>query len=251
MKRMKLFFLSLILVISTNVFSQQFNYPTDKIYLNDSVTIYEGLIIEQAPAKYIKIVRTKEKDTIQVLMTDIWKMMRIHPVQEAPSKVEPTKKKKVKNKFVFAELLGSGGVYSFNYDFRFDKTTINKWGLRTGIEYLPLNTYNYSGDKLTYSTVLFPFMVSYLIGKRNKLFELGLGAVYVFKWRHGQLKAEEYEYFVRTINRRIPKSYGVFSVGYRHNPVKGRIMWGIGATPLIGNSFIVPNIGLKIGYAIM
>lgn len=248
---MKLLFVTLLLTISITVFSQQNNYPIDKIFLNDSVTIYEGLIIEQAPAKYIKIVRTKEKDTIQVLMTDIWKMMRIHPVQEAPPKAEPVKKKKTKNKFVFAEVLGSGGVYSFNYDFRFDKTTINKWGLRTGIEYLPLNTYNYSGDKLTYSTILFPFMVSYLLGKKNKFLELGLGAVYVFKWRHGQLKAEEYEYFVRTINRRIPKSYGVFSVGYRHNPKRGRIMWGIGATPLIGNSFIVPNIGLKIGYALM
>lgn len=246
---MKFIFLSLLLVFSTKMFSQQNNYPSDKIYLNDSVTVYEGLIIEQAPAKYIKIVRTKEKDTVQVQMKDIWKMLRIHPVQEAPPKAEPVKKKKVKNRFAFIELLGTGGLYSFNYDFRFDKTIFDKWGLRAGIEYLPLNTYNYSGDKLTYSTVLFPFMVNYLIGKRNKFLELGLGAVYVFKWKHGALKAEEYEYFIRNINRRIPKSYGAFSIGYRHNPLKGRIMWGIGITPLIGNSFILPNIGFKIGYS--
>lgn len=247
---MKFILVSLLLVTSTMLFSQHINYPTDKIYLNDSVTVYEGLIIEQAPAKYVKIVRTKEKDTVQVQMKDIWKMLRIHPVQEAPAKAEPAKKKKVKNKFVFAEILGSGGVYSLNYDFRFDKNTINKWGLRAGIEYLPLNTYNYSGDKLTYSTVLFPFMVNYLIGKRNKFLELGLGAVYVFKWKHGKLKAEEYEYFIRNINRRIPKSYGAFSIGYRRNPIKGKIMWGIGVTPLIGNSFILPNIGFKLGYSV-
>jgi hypothetical protein len=247
---MKFIFLSLLVFVSTDVYSQQINYPTDKIYLNDSVTVYEGLITEQAPAKYVKIVRTKEKDTVQIQMQDIWKMLRIHPVQQVSTKVEPAKKKKVKNRFVFAELFGSGGLYSFNYDFRFDKTIISKWGLRAGVEYLPLNTYNYSGDKLTYSTVLFPFMVSYLIGKKNNFLELGLGAVYVFKWKSGKLKSEEYEYFIRYVGRRIPKSYGAFSIGYRHNPIRGKIMWGIGVTPLIGNSFIVPNIGIKIGYSI-
>lgn len=247
---MKFIFFSLLLFVSTRVFSQQINYPKDKIYLNDSVTVYEGLIIEQAPAKYVNIVRTKEKDTVQVQMKDIWKMLRIYPVQEIPAKAETAKKNKVKNRFVFAELLGSGGLYSFNYDFRFDKAIISKWGLRAGIEYLPLNTYNYSGDKLTYSTFLFPFMVIYLLGKKSKFLELGLGAAYVFNWKHERLKSEEYEYFIRNINRRIPKSYGAFSIGYRHNPVKGNIMWGIAVTPLIGNSFIVPNIGIKIGYSI-
>ncbi len=246
---MKFTFLSLLLIISNVAFSQQNNYPTDKIYLSDSVTIYEGLIIEQAPAKYVKIVRTKEKDTVQVKMKDIWKMLRIYPTLEATLKIEPVKKKRAKNKYIFAEILGTGGIYSFNYDFRFDKTIFKKWGLRAGIEYLPINTYNYSGDKLTYSSFLFPFMVNYLIGNKNKFLELGLGAVYVFKWKHGKLKSEEYEYFIRNINRRIPKSYGAFSIGYRHNPIKGNIMWGIGMTPLIGNSFILPNIGIKIGYS--
>ena len=247
---MKFILISLLLVISAKAFSQQINYPTDKIYLNDSVTIYEGLIIEQAPAKYVKIIRTKEKDTVQVAMKDIWKMLRIHPVQETPPKADPVKKKNVKNRYVYTEILGTGGLYSLNYDFRFDKTSLNKWGLRAGIEYLPLNTYNYSGDKLIYSTVLIPFMVNYLIGKKNNFLELGLGAVYVLKWKHGKLKSEEYEYFIRNINRRIPKSYGAFSIGYRHIPLKGKIMWGIAVTPLIGNSFILPNIGIKIGCSI-
>lgn len=245
---MKFILASLLMFISTRGFSQQKNYPSDKIYLNDSVTVFEGLIIEQAPAKYVKIVRTKEKDTVQVQMKDIWKMLRIHPLQEVPEKADPAKKKKDKNKYVFAEIMGSSGLYSINYDFRFNKTSNSKWGLRAGIEYLPLNAYNYSGDKLTYSTILFPFMVNYLIGKQNKFLELGLGAVYVFKWRHGKLLAEEYEYFIKNLNRRIPKSYGAISIGYRHNPIKGKIMWGIGITPLIGNSFILPNIGVKIGY---
>ncbi|MBS1755103.1 MAG: hypothetical protein KF741_10695 [Ferruginibacter sp.] len=247
---MKFFFISLLLCISVRVFSQQSNYLADRIYLNDSVTVYDGLIIEQAPAKYVIIVRQKEKDTIQVLMKDIWKMLRIYPVQDTvQKKPEPYKSTKVtKSKFFFVELLGSGGVYSINYDFRFDKSISNKWGLRTGIEFLPIKTVNFSGDELTYRSVLFPFMLNYLVGKKNKFLELGLGAVYVFKQRNGELLAQEHEYFIQNINRRIPNVYGAISVGFRRNPIKGKIMWGVSITPLVGNSFIVPNIGFKIGY---
>jgi hypothetical protein len=250
---MKIFFLALFIVNFLSAFSQQIIVASDKIYLNDSTTIYKGLIVEQAPAKYVKIVRTKEKDTIQILMKDIWKMQRIYPLQDTVKKsaeIIKVKKGSLKNKFIFLEMLGSGGVYSLNYDFRFNKDITNKWGLRTGVEFLPINTVNYSGDILKYSTLLFPFMVNYLVGKKNKFLELALGAVYVFKWRNGKLQAQVYEYFIRNINRRIPNVYGAFSIGYRHQPLKGKIMWGISLTPLIGNSFIIPNIGIKIGYRV-
>ena len=250
--QMKLFFLSLFMSAFSSVFSQYIG-ATDKIYLNDSTTIYEGLIVEQAPAKYVKIVRTKEKDTIQVLMQDIWKMKRIYPIIDTTEKKEELKKVKkasAKNKYVYLEILGSGGIYSLNYDFRFNKAITNKWGLRTGVEFLPINTVNYSGDILKYSTLLFPFMVNYLVGKKNKFLELALGAVYVFKWSNGKLQAQEYEYFIRNVNRRIPNVYGAFSMGYRHQPIKGKTMWGISVTPLIGNSFIIPTIGIKAGYSI-
>lgn len=249
---MKTLFLGLSMLIVPDVFPQ-FKGPTDKIYLNDSVTIYEGLIVEQSPAKYVRILRTKEKDTIQVLMKDIWKMLRIYPVQDTIKKTEEiksAKKKSIENRYMFLEILGSGGVYSINYDFRFNKEIINKWGLRTGIEYLPLNTVNYSGDLLKYSTILFPFMINYLAGKKNKFLELALGAVYVVKWRNGKLQAQEYEYFICNINRRIPNVYGAFSIGYRYQTIKGKIIWGASVTPLVGNSFIIPNIGIKIGYRI-
>lgn len=250
---MKLFFLPFFMLGCISGFAQQSNGITDKIYLNDSTTIYEGLIVEQAPAKYVKIVRTKEKDTIQLLMKDIWKMQRIYPLLDTLKKTSEIKKEKkapVKNRFVYLEILGSGGAYSLNYDFRFNEEIKNKWGLRTGIEFLPINTVNYSGDVLKYNTLLLPFMVNYLLGKKYKLLELALGAVYVFKWRNGKLLSNEYEYFIQNINRRIPNVYGAFSIGYRRQPVKGKIMWGVSLTPLVGNSFIIPNIGIKIGYRV-
>jgi hypothetical protein len=250
--QMKVFFLAIFTLFSFNTFSQQYPGPTDQIYLNDSITIYNGLIVEQAPAKYVKIARTKEKDTIRVLMKDIWKMVRLYPVQDTLKTKTETKTSRIANKntYAYLEMLGSAGIYSFNYDFRFMKDVKNKWGLRVGIAYLPINTVNYSGDLLQYTTFLFPFMVNYLIGKKNKFLELALGAVYVFKKRNGKLLAEEYEYFIRNINRRIPNAYGAFSIGYRRHPTKGKIMWGISLTPLIGNSFTIPNIGFKLGYHI-
>nr|MBI1229934.1 hypothetical protein [Cytophagales bacterium] len=33
---------------------------------------------------------------------------------------------------IYAELGGAGLAYSFNYDFRFDKSDINSWGMRIG-----------------------------------------------------------------------------------------------------------------------
>jgi hypothetical protein len=250
---MKVFFTALFMCFFLTAFSQYTTVPLDRIYINDSSTVYEGLIVEQAPAKYVKIARRKEKDTIQVFMKDIWKMLRIYPVQDTIKKQEESKKiKKIqaKNKFVFLEALGSGGAYSINYDFRFNREIADKWGLRTGVEYLNIKTVNFSGDKLSYATLLFPFMVNYLAGKKNGFFELGLGAVYVIKWKQGKLLAQEYEYFIPYLGRRIPNVYGTVSAGYRHQSVKGKILWGISITPLIGNSFIIPGIGFKIGYRV-
>ena len=249
---MRIFFMLFFFSCFSDVSAQVTRPPSDRIFLNDSTTIYDGYIVEQAPAKYVRIVRIKEKDTVLVWMKDIWKMLRIYPELDAAAQEAPRPKKKVpgKNKYVFLEVLGSGGIYSVNYDFRFSKEADDKWGLRAGFAYLPVTTVNYSGDQLTYNTLFFPFVVSYLFGKANKFLELGLGAVYVFKFKNGPLKANEYEYFIKTVNRRLPGVYGTFSVGYRHIPKKGKIMWGYALTPLVGNSFILPSVSFKIGYAV-
>ena len=241
---MRLFFSALFIICFFTTWSQRIIVATDKIFLTDSSTIYEGLIVEQAPAKYIKLVRTKEKDTLQLLLKDIWKMQRIYPVPDT------IKKTSFNNQFIFFEIGGSAGIYSLNYDFRFNKTIANGWGLRTGTAYLPINTVNFSGDKLKFNTILLPLMVSYLFGKKNKVIEFASGAVYVFKWHTGKLLSPQYDYFIKGINRRIPHVYGAFSVGYRHQPELGKFMWAINLTPLVGNSFIIPSIGIKTGYLI-
>ncbi len=230
---------------------QQVVMPLDRIYLNDSITIYEGFIVEQAPAIYVKILRKIEQDTLQLSMKDIWKMTREYPRADTTTVTAPSKKaahRQTKNKYVYAEALGSAGLYSLNYDFRFNENRRDGWGLRSGFSYLNLTTYNYSGDVLNYRVLLLPLQVNYLFGKQKRFFEVGLGATYIIKSRQGTLMAPEYEYTIKYLGRRIPNVLGTMSLGYRRLPVKGKIMWGISATPLIGNSFTLPNIGFKIGY---
>jgi hypothetical protein len=74
---------------------------------------------------------------------------------------------KVPTKAVYVELGGPGMFYSFNYDFRFDKTKVEGWGMRVG-----LGGY-FTSDELFISA---PIMVNRLFGKGIHFFEIGLGA---------------------------------------------------------------------------
>jgi hypothetical protein len=70
---------------------------------------------------------------------------------------------------IFAELGGPGLPYSLNYDFRFDKTKINSWGMRVGA-----GGYALDGD----SFFSVPVMVNRLLGKGPHYFEVGFGATF-------------------------------------------------------------------------
>jgi hypothetical protein len=63
---------------------------------------------------------------------------------------------KVPHQSVFAELGGSGLAFSFNYDFRFDASRMDSWGMRVGA-----GGFKIDGDSF-YS---FPVLVNRLYGK--------------------------------------------------------------------------------------
>ena len=75
----------------------------------------------------------------------------------------------VPTRSVFVELGGSGLAYSFNYDFRFDKTRIDSWGMRVGA-----GAFANEGGSF-YSL---PVMANRLYGKDGRYFELGLGMTF-------------------------------------------------------------------------
>ena len=82
--------------------------------------------------------------------------------------IEPIKPSTSSAKAVFAELGGTGGFLSINYDTRL--TNSNKgWGLRVGVGTITdLNSFG----------LTVPFGLNYLSGERSHFFEMALGVTY-------------------------------------------------------------------------
>lgn len=55
----------------------------DKIFLSDQ-TAYEGIVIEQKPGEYIRLLRIPEKDTLQIAYENIEKMTRLVADETVP-----------------------------------------------------------------------------------------------------------------------------------------------------------------------
>jgi hypothetical protein len=237
-----------LLLISASLHAQVF---VEKVYLNDSTTVYEGLIIEQAPTRYIKIARSKEKDTITVNLKDIWKLTKEYPkVDSAQKQITPPAGKSSSNtgRSVYAEALGIAGLYSLNYDTRLVKGKQDGWGIRAGLEYARVRTVNYYGDTLQQHVLGVPLMLNYLLGKSNNFLELGIGVTYFVRRPMGALLSEKEEYTVPKLGIRLPAILGSLMIGYRYAPPGKGIMFGISFNPLIGNNYGYPSVGLKIGY---
>lgn len=159
---------------------------------------------------------------------------------------------------IFIELGGPGLPYSFNYDFRFDKTRMDSWGMRLGF-----GGYALEGD----SFFSLPVMVNKLYGKGNHFFEMGFGATFL------AFKNEVYEYnncytdqngnyicnptsnsnsgtaFILDIDG-SPSVMGVLNFGYRRVPTDGGFMWKINLNPIFNNNGFWPLFaGVGLGYS--
>ena len=166
--------------------------------------------------------------------------------------------KKVPHQSVFAELGGSGLAYSFNYDFRFDSTRIDSWGMRIGA-----GGYATEGD----SFFSLPVLVNRLYGNGPHYFEIGLGMTFF------GFKNETYTYCAdgyfdpngmyvctdQVINNDYnfilpvdgsPSLMGTMNIGYRKVPVDGGFTWRVNLTPIFNNNGFWPLFaGVGFGYA--
>ena len=134
---------------------------------------------------------------------------------------------------VFFELLGPGGIYSANYDTRFNKTTTGL-GIRVGLSYTQISEA---------SLFTLPVQLNYLLGKNEKFFEMGLGATYgsaTVDFGSGNDEVDE----------TASNVFGTMTFGYRKQPRDGGFMFRIGASPVFGKGFFVPYYGyLSLGYS--
>ncbi len=243
------FFLIIINFCATTCNAQQFK---ERVYLKDSITFYEGYIIEQAPAKYVKIYRLKEKDTITTQLTDVLRITKMYTL-DTFVKAKPTVKliKPRYTKVAFVELLGAAGLFSVNYDMRTAKGKRDGWGFRFGLERITTNSTDTTGGITETNEIKFtaiPIVLNYLFGKRKSFLELGVGATY-FKFNGkttGVASVETYQ--LEIFKEKFGYIFGTFNIGYRHVPYKGGFMYRIAFTPLLISDVFVPFFGFGFGY---
>jgi hypothetical protein len=235
--------------ITIKASSQQF---VERVYLKDS-SFYEGYIIEQVPTQYLKIDRFKLKDTVTVPLSLVWKITKMYmqPAKLEAQKVVPKKNKERYLKVAYSELLGSGGLYSLNYDMRTEKAKRNGWGFRIGVERIPINSKDtLTGEELKLKSTIIPFNMNYLFGKKKGFFELGLGATYIFLRFNGrELTSQEVENLQTDFYKgNLATIFGTLNIGYRHVPYGKGIMYRFTFTPLLIATLIIPSIGISVGY---
>lgn len=115
----------------------------------------------------------------------------------------------------FVELGGPSIVFTFNYDFRFDKTMPDGLGLRAGIGGYAV------GESYEVSV---PVMVNYLAGKRGKYFEAAGGAIFA--------KSTMDILFLR--EKSFPIAGAVY-LGYRIQPADGGFVFRAGLPFIFGS----------------
>ncbi|SNS05011.1 hypothetical protein SAMN06295967_102250 [Belliella buryatensis] len=138
-----------------------------------------------------------------------------------------------KREAIYLEGLGSGIIYSFNYDWRF-KDQANGLGAKVGLGYTAI-------DGVRVTTI--PFAANYLLGKRKGFLELGLGATVVLLAQTNASAASS--------DPRFSGSGLIFNgiFGYRRVSSSG-FLWRAGFTPFFTGDpaeLFAPQ--LSIGYA--
>jgi hypothetical protein len=167
---------------------------------------------------------------------------------------------KVPTKSIYVELGGAGLPYSFNYDFRFDKSKIEGWGMRVGLGgYTTTNESFFSA----------PIMVNRLFGKGVHFFEIGMGATFfAFEDKYNytyctsgtygpngeftcnSYSSDESNYsFILDVDG-SPSVMGTMNFGYRRIPVDGGFTWKVNLNPIFNNNGFWPlYAGVGFGYA--
>jgi len=151
---------------------------------------------------------------------------------------------------VYFEVGGTGLIYTFNYDFRFDKNRLDSWGMKVG-----------AGGYWIQESGFFslPLEVNRLFGNGPHYFEIGAGVTFMafksnyYVWNCDEFSCEgtyqrDRTEIVLPING-SPNAMGTLNFGYRRIPVGGGISWKVNLTPIYNqNGFWPLFAGAGIGY---
>ena len=159
------------------------------------------------------------------------------PAAPAPESTVP---QRTAPNVIFAEALGSGLLYSINYE-----RVIDRWnvGLRGGMSYFThaVSSYGASGNL---TLITFPIVASYYAGWRSHNLQLGLGATILYTGVATDSRGTRFD------GERAGAGVAATAVvGYRFIPREGGMSFGVGFTPLLRTSRFLPWGGANVGYA--
>jgi len=162
------------------------------------------------------------------------------------SKAQPRFSESKPRKNIYVEVGGNGLAFNVVYETRVNKSA-DGFGIKIGA----------GGYSSSYENIFsVPLSGNWLISKDNKnYFELGFGATFLhYDDKAGYFYPSYPEYPPDVIGLKINNRnsvYGHLALGYRHQPSKGGITWGVAITPHFNNNGFWPIWGgIKFGYSL-
>lgn len=132
-------------------------------------------------------------------------------------------------KAVFVEILGSGLLYTINYDTRLKQDVNQGIGIRVGIGKGTYSSNQTFGQRFT----TLPINLNYLYGKKRSGLEAGVSITPEFTFQD----------FDDRVNL-----YGILNLGYRYQPLNKGLLFRLAYTPVIAGERISSPIGISVGY---
>jgi hypothetical protein len=153
--------------------------------------------------------------------------------QDKPPATDTTINQRAHN--LMLEVAGPGIFYSINYDTRFAKRR-NGWGMRVGLGGI--------NEWVRYPYFTVPVQINYLLGTRRNFLELGIGATYILQGTAGNTNA----LFGFSDDKKDQETALTGTIGYRFQPLKHGVNFGVSFNPLYGDGEFIPYLGLRMGW---
>ncbi|NEU09776.1 hypothetical protein GZH53_15725 [Flavihumibacter sp. R14] len=132
-------------------------------------------------------------------------------------------------KAIFFELLGSGMLYSLNYDFRLKPNSNQGFGLRVG---LGKGTYT-SNETFGSRYTTLPVNFNYILGNKRSGLEAGVSFTPEFSFQRFD---DQFNF------------YSILNLGYRYQPINSGLLFRLAYTPILIGERSHPPIGISVGY---
>ena len=135
---------------------------------------------------------------------------------------------------IYLELLGSGLVYSINYERSINQFLSGRIGFMYDLLHLVIGDDEDEEDRLN----MLPLMLNYMPGESKHKFEIGLGMAFVFT---------RGEFDDVGIFDSDTKLVGAAAIGYRIQPESRGMLFRVSFTPFFGDEGVLPWGGLSFG----